>query len=443
MAAGKTLQTPVTAAVEELPESRVKVSAEVSWPEVQAKMNDAASRLGRSMKVPGFRAGKVPPAMVIQRYGHEVVLDEAVRSSIGGWFLQAMEAAGIHAVGDPDLSLGDMPEEGAPLAFSFEIGVRPVATLGKLDKLNVEKREPAADAEAIDEQLEAMRQQLGRLEAVDRPAADGDYVVIDFVGYTGSGDAREAFEGGEGRDHLLELGGGRFIPGFEEQLVGAVGGDTLTVSVTFPESYPAAPHLEAQPAEFDVTVHEVKAKQLPELDDEFASEAGGFDTLAELRADLEETAKKQDESRVEKEYEEAVLDAVVEQSQVDVPDSLAAARAKELWEQMLHQLSHRGLTKEAYLQMAGQDEDALLAEATPDAAKALRREAVLAAFIEAEGIEPSEGDLLDAVAEAAAQQNVKPEKLLKRLKQNGRLDELKEDLAQRRAVELLVERASS
>lgn len=442
MAAGKTLQNPVTATVEELPESRVKVSAEVAWTEVHTKMDEAASRLGRSMKVPGFRAGKVPPAMVTQRYGHEVVLDEAVRSSIGGWFLQAIEQANVHAVGDPELSLGDLPEEGAPLTFSFEIGVRPVATLGKLDKIDVQKREPEADAEAIDEQLEAMRQQLGRLEAVERAAEDGDYVVIDFVGYTVGDGNREAFDGGEGRDHLLELGGGRFIPGFEEQLIGAAAGEERTVSVTFPESYPAAPHLEAAAAEFDVTVHEVKAKQLPELDDEFASEAGGFDTLAELRADLEETAKKQDESRVEKEYEEAVLDAVVEQSTVDVPDSLATARARELWEQMLHQLSHRGLTKEAYLQMAGQDEDELLAEATPDAAKALRREAVLAAFIEAEGIEPSEGDLLDAVQEAAAQQNVKPEKLLKRLKQNGRLDELKEDLAQRRAVELLVERAA-
>jgi trigger factor len=416
---------------------------EVAWPEVKARMNEAAGRLGQSMRVPGFRAGKVPPAMVIQRYGHEAVLDEAVRSSVGGWYMQAIDDAEIRPVGDPELTLGDMPEEGSPLTFSLEIGVRPVATLGKLEKIDVARREPEADAEVIDAQLEQMRQQFGRLEAVDRAAQNGDYVVIDFVGYTTGDGEREAFEGGEGRDHLLELGGGRFIPGFEEQLIGASAGDQKTVQVTFPESYPAAPHLEAKAAEFDVTVHEVKAKELPELDDDFASEAGGFDTLAELRADLEETAKKQDAESADKEYEEAVLDAVVELSEVDVPESLAAARAKELWEQMLHQLSHRGLTKDAYLQMAGQDEDALLAEATPDAAKSLRREAVLAAFIESEGIEPSDGDLLDAVQGPASQQGIKPEKLLKRLEKNGRLDELKEDLAQRRAVELLVERASS
>lgn len=443
MAAAKTTSKPVNVTVEPLEESRVRVSAEVTAEAIAAAMTDAASSLGRSMRVPGFRAGKVPPAMVIQRYGREAVLDEAIRSTIGAWYMDSIDAAEIHPIGEPALDLGDMPGEGQPLLFSYEIGVRPVAKLGDISKLEVEKREAVADPEVVEQQLETMRQQLSRLETTDRAAADGDFVVIDFVGYTvdGEGDEREAFEGGEGRDHLLEIGGGRFIPGFEEQLVGAVAGEARVVTVTFPENYPAAEHLQARPAEFDVTVHEVKAKQLPELSDEFASEAGGFDTLDELRADIEESARKRDEHQIEHEFEEAVLDAVVKDAQVEVPPALAEARARELWDQMLHQLSNRGLTRDAYLQMSGQTEDELLAEATPDAEKALRREAVLAAVVAAEEIEPSDGDLLDAVQSTALQQGVKPEKLLRQLEKNGRIDDLREDLAQRQAIELLVTRA--
>lgn len=441
MAAVKNPQPRVATTVTEEPGSRVKVQAEVPWTEVQAKMNETASRMGRSLRIPGFRAGKVPAAMVIQRYGQEAVLDEAIRSTIGGWFTDALEAAAIHPVGEPEIEMGEQPQAGQPVTFSFTIGVRPVAVLGDLSKLAVERREPRADAEIVDEQIETMRRQLSRLEAVEREAAEGDFVVIDFKGFVGEGDEREAFDGGEGRDHLLELGGGRFIPGFEEQLVGAAAGDDKVVAVTFPEDYPAAPHLAGRPAEFEVTVHEVKERNLPELDDDFAAEAGGFDTLAELREDLERRAREQDEERVEAEFREAVLDAAVAASEVDVPDALAEARARELFEQMLHSLAHRGMSRDAYLRMAGQTEDELLAEAAPDAAKALRREAVLAAFIEAEGIEPSDGDILDALQAPAAQQKMAPEKLRKRLEKSGRLDELIEDLAQRRAVELLAERA--
>lgn len=441
MAAAKTSEKPVNVTTESLADSRVKVSAEVTPAAIASAMNDAAGNLGRSMRVPGFRAGKVPPAMVIQRYGREAVLDEAIRTSIGRWYLESIDAAEIHPIGEPELDLGEMPADGQPLTFSYEIGVRPVAKLGDISKLEVEKREPKADPEVVEQQIETMRQQLSRLETVERAAAEGDFVVIDFVGYTVDGDEREAFEGGEGRDHLLELGAGRFIPGFEEQLMGAKAGEERTVEVTFPESYPAAEHLQARPAEFDVTVHEVKTKELPELNDDFASEAGGFDTLDELRADIEETARKRDEHQIEHEFEENVLDAVVADAEVDVPAALAESRARELWEQMLHQLSHRGLTKEAYLQMSGQTEEELMAEATPDAEKALRREAVLAAVVEAEGIEPSDGDLLDALQPTALQQGVKPEKLYKQLEKNGRLDDLREDLAQRQAIDLLVTRA--
>jgi trigger factor len=434
--------TNVKTTVEELPESRVRVAAEVTPQEVQRRVNEAAGKLGRDLRMPGFRKGKVPAPVVIQRVGREAVLDDAVRATLPRWYVEAIDEAGLKTIGEPDVELGDLPAEGEPLTFTIEIGVRPAATIGDIAKLDVTKREAEVDDAAVDEQVETLRQQLGRLETVEKTAENGDYVVIDFKGsIDGEDDERDYFAGGEGRDHLLELGSGQFIPGFEEQLVGLKAGDEKVVELTFPEDYGSAPHLAGQPAQFEVTVNEVKAKQLPELDDDFATEAGGFDSVDELREDIASRMREADERKIEAEFREAALDAVVEGATVEIPDSLIDARSKELWDQMLHSLSHRGITKDAYLRIAQKTEDELLAEARPDAEQALRREAVLAAVIEAESIEPSDGDILDALQDTALQQGVAPEKLRKRLEQQGRLDELKDDLAQRQAVELLAERA--
>jgi trigger factor len=434
--------TNVKTTVEELPESRVRVEAEVAPQEVTRRINEAAGKLGRDLRMPGFRKGKVPAPVVIQRVGREAVLDDAVRASLPRWYVEAIDEAGIKPVGDPDVELGDLPAEGQPLTFTIQIGVRPTATIGDISKLEVERREPEVDDAAVDEQVETLRQQLGRLETVEKAAEEGDFVVIDFKGsIAGEDGERDYFAGGEGRDHLLELGSGQFIPGFEEQLVGLSAGDEKVVELTFPEEYGSAPHLAGQPAQFEVTVNEVKAKQLPELDDDFATEAGGFDTVAELREDIASRMREADERKLEAEFREAALDKVVEDATVEIPESLVEARAKELWEQMLHSLSHRGITKDAYLRIAQKTEDELLEEARPDAEQALRREAVLAAVIEAEDITPSDGDVLDALQDSALQQGTTPEKLRKRLEQQGRLDELVEDLAQRAAVELLAERA--
>ena len=434
--------TNVKTTVEELPESRVRVAAEVAPQEVQRRVNEAAGKLGRDLRMPGFRKGKVPAPVVIQRVGREAVLDDAVRATLPRWYVEAIDEAGLKTVGEPDVELGDLPAEGQPLTFTIEIGVRPTATIGDIAKIDVTKREAEVDNAAVDEQVETLRQQLGRLETVEKAAENGDYVVIDFKGsIDGEDDERDHFAGGEGRDHLLELGSGQFIPGFEEQLVGLKAGDEKVVELTFPEDYGSAPHLAGQPAQFEVTVNEVKAKQLPELDDDFATEAGGFDSIDELREDIASRMREADERKIEAEFREAALDAVVEGATVEIPDSLVEARARELWDQMLHSLSHRGITKDAYLRIAQKTEDELLAEARPDAEQALRREAVLAAVIEAESIEPSDGDILDALQDTALQQGVAPEKLRKRLEQQGRLDELKDDLAQRQAVELLAERA--
>jgi trigger factor len=252
----------------------------------------------------------------------------------------------------------------------------------------------------------------------------------------------EVFEGGEGRDQLLELGSGQLIPGFEEQLIGTSAGDERTIDVTFPDEYHAE-HLASKPAQFAVTVKEIKAKQLPELDDDFASDAAGFDSMDELREDIAGKLREGEESRAEAEYREAVLDAVVSAATIEIPAPLVDARAKELWERMTHSLSHQGLNKDAYLQISGKTEDEILEEAKPDAEQALKREAVIAAVVEAEQIEPSDGDLLDALQASAAREETTPEKLRDRLEKNGRLDELKDDLAQRQAIDFLVEHAEA
>jgi len=426
----------VKTTVTELPESRVRLDAEIPPQEVQKSVERAARTLGRDLRMPGFRKGKVPPPVVIQRMGRDTVLDETVRGALGRWYLDAIDAAGIHPVGEPSLDLGDLPGAGEPLTFTIEIAVRPTAELGRYKGVEAPRREPGADDEAIDAEIEALRERMARLETVDEPAASGDFIVMDHLGTIDG----VPFDGGEGRDQLVELGSGRLVEGFEAQLLGAVAREQRTVNITFPDDY-AAEHLAGKPAQFAITVNEVKRKELPALDDDFASDSAGFDTIAELREDVAAKLKEADENKVEAEFREAVLDAVVADSKIEIPQHLIDARAGELWERMLHSLSHQGITKEAYLRMAERSEEELLDQAKPDAEQALRREAVIAAVIEAESIDPTDGDVLDALQSTAAQEGTTPEKLRQSLERSGQLETVREDLAQRRAVELLAAEA--
>jgi trigger factor len=427
----------VTTKVTELPESRVRVDAEVPAAEVERRLQQTAKALGRDMRVPGFRKGKVPPPVVIRRVGREAILDEAVRDSLAGWYVGALDAAGIHPVGDPEVNLGELPGEGQPLTFSIEIGVRPPAKLGEYKGLEVGRREPEVPDERIDEEIEALRERLARLESAERPAENGDFVVMD---YAGSIDG-EQFEGGEGTDQMIELGSGRLIPGFEEQLTGAQTGEERTVTVNFPADY-GAEHLAGREASFAVKVKDVKAKLLPELDDDFASEAAGFDSLDELREDIRAKLAEADERAIEEEFREAVVDAAAAEATIDLPEALVDARARELFDRLVRTLERQGISRDAYLRISDKTEDQLIAEARPEAERALRREAVLAAVVEAEQIEPSEQDVLKALEhEAVHHQQTTPEKLRKRLADQGRLDDVIEDLAARQAVDLLVSEA--
>ena len=427
----------VTTTVTELPESRVRVQAQVAPEEVERRVQEAARELGRQLRVPGFRKGKVPATVVIRRLGREAVLDEALRSSLGTWYTDAIDGAGIAPVGEPDLDVPpELPAQGEPLQFSIEIGVRPAAKLGEYQGLEVGRREPHVEDSQIDQEIAALRDRMATLETVDRPAENGDHVVIDYLGTVDG----EEFAGGAGRDQLLELGSGRLVPGFEERLIGASAGDERTVTITFPEDYPAE-ELAGREAQFAVTVNEVKEKRLPELDDDFASEAAGFDTLAELREDIAERLGKFDERTIEREFEDAVVEAAVAGAEVEVPGRLVHARAHELLEDTFGALARQGISKEAYLRISDRDEETLAHEAEPEAAAALKREAVLAAIVEAENIEPTDDQVREALEPTAERQGTKVEKLFERLRSTGRLDRLRHEVAIRQAIEMLVAEA--
>ena len=435
----------VKTTVTELPESRVRVQVEVPPQEIEGRVEHRARQLGRELKLPGFRKGKVPAPLVLQRVGREAVLEEAVRDTLSSWYSDAIETAGIVPVGDPKVDLADLPPQGEALEFSIEIGVLPKAELGEYKGLEVPRREPAvADAE-IQQEIEGMRERLARLETVEREAGEGDFVVVDYVGYLPIDDDRAAepageparpgrpFEGGEGRDQLIELGGGNLIPGFEEGLLGAGAGETRMVALSFPADY-GNEELAGRDASFEIAVKEVKHKRLPELDEDFAIDAG-FDSVEELRGDIERRLTEAEQQKIEDEFREAALDAAVAQARVPVTPALTEARAKEMWERMLHTLAHRGISRETYLQILARDEAEILAEMQSDAEQALRREAVLTAIVAAEGIVPAEQDLLEALAPTAEREGTVPEKLLEDLRGAGRLEEAREDLAVRQAVE--------
>ncbi len=430
------LKTPVLKTkVTELPESRVRVQVEVPPGEVEVRLERKARQLGREMKLPGFRRGKVPAPLVIQRVGREAILEEAVRDALGNWYSDAIETSGIVPVGDPQLDLADLPQQGAALEFSIEIGVLPPAELGEYRGLEVGRRERAVDEEAVQREVDGLRERLARLETVERRAASGDFVVVDYLGSIDG----EPFKGGEGRDQLVELGSGNLIPGFEEGLEGAEAGETRTIELSFPADY-TSQELAGRDASFQITVKEVKHKQLPEVDEDFAVDMG-FDSVEELTEDIRTRLGEADGQRVDAEFREAALDAAVANARVDTPEALVRAKASEMWDRMLHSLSHRGISREAYLKITGREEDDLIAELTEEAAQSLRREAVIAAIVAAEAIAPSEQDLLEVITPSAEREGIEPQKLLEELSESGRLEDVREDLAARQAVELVAAEA--
>jgi trigger factor len=434
------MDAPVSATVTPLADSRVRVDVQVAPAELGRALDSAARQIGSTMRLPGFRRGKVPAAIVIGRIGRDAVLEEAVRERLGRWFAAAVSETRIVPVGDPEITLGEDAGEGEPFPFSFEIGVRPVAKLGEWRGIEAPRREPRADDELVERQLEDARERLARVETVDRPAGPHDFLVIDFEGSVDG----EPIEGASARAQLVELGAGRLLPGFDEGLAGATAGEERTLNIRFPDDY-SVPELAGRDAVFAVTVAEVREKVLPELDDDFALDAAGMDTLDELREDVRARLREADERAVEREFREAVLDAAAERADVTVPAALVEARAKEAWESRLHALSHQGVSKEAYLRISGTSEEEILESARPAAERALRAESVIAAIVESEKIEPTDEDLLAVIGETitpdARGKAGDPKRLMAQLRKTGRLESLREDVAERQALDRLVEAA--
>ncbi len=419
--------------VRTLPDSRVRVEVEVPAEDVDRGVSRAARGLAREMRMPGFRKGKAPPSLVVQRLGYGSVLQEAIRESLPEWYERGLLHSGISPVGDPDIEIVTAPEaEGESLSFKFEIGVRPKATLGEYKGLEVGRAEAEPSEEIVEREIERIREGFARLEPVERPAADGDVLLIDYEGTIDG----KAFEGGKESDRMLELGSGRFIEGFEAQLAGASGGEQREVKVAFPEDYQAE-DLAGKDAVFAVEVKEVREKILPELDDEFAAEASEFDTLEELRADIAKRVAEAVDERAEQDFRVAAVDAAVDGATVELPDELVAARAGERLERFERQIAGRGMSPDAFLQMQGKTREELLEESRPDAERELRREAVLAAIAEAEEIEVSEEEMVEALAHTAEHERITPEKLLKRLRENGRDAMVREDIQVRKAIDLI------
>jgi trigger factor len=425
--------------VKELGDSRVNVEVTVEPAEVERRITEAAKKLGGEMKVSGFREGKVPPEMVLKRVGRDAVLTEALESSLGDWYERAMLDAEISPVGDPKLDLSELPGEGEPLRFAIEVSVLPEATLGDYKGLEVGRAEPEVPKEAVDTELERLREAFAKLNPVDRAAKPGDVVLIDYEGKIDG----ELFEGGEAKDYMLELGAGRVLPELEKELEGVKPGEERTATVTFPDDYEGE-DVAGKTAEFEIQAREVREKELPELDDDFAAEASEFDTLEELREQVTERIREYLEAQIAERFRASALDVAVANATVEVPEEVVQARASEMVSRIERQLRQRGMDSDSFFQMQGKTREELVADAKPEAEQALKREAVLQAIANAESIEVGEEEMLEALQVPPGHEDhghPEPAEALKDLRKSGRDKLLAEDLRMRRALEVVAESA--
>jgi trigger factor len=374
--------------------------------------------------------------VVLLRVGREAVMEQALREALPEWYERALLESGVIPVGDPKLDVSGLPSEGEPLTFSIEVSVRPGAELGEYRELEVGKVEPEVPADAVDGELDRLRDGFASLNPVERAAADGDFLLVDYHGEIDG----EPFDGGEAHDFLLELGAEGLLDGFDEALRGAEAGDAREVPVHFPADYQPEP-LADKDAVFKVDVKEVREKQLPDLDDEFAVEASEFDTLDELRGDIEARIRAALDARAEDEFREAAVDAAVAEATVEVPADVVQSRATEMWERVERSLGARGISPEVYLKMQNKTRDELIDEAKPEAEQALKRESVLAAIADAESIQVEDSELVDALRHSAEHEGVEPEVLLERLRSAGRDGLLGEELRLRKAADVVAESA--
>jgi trigger factor len=425
---------PVSAQVTRLEENRVRLDVAVPEGEVKKRVERTLRQIAREIRVPGFRPGKAPGNVVMRRVGRDTVMQEMLKDALGDWYAEAVEQADVEPIDDPDLDVPD-PPDGGEFTFGATVQLRPTATLGEYLGLEVGRAEPEVPEGALEGELDRLRDQVARLEPADRPAETGDFLTIDFDGAVDG----QALANATSRDYLVELGGGRLVPGFDEALVGAAAGETRTFPVTYaPDD--ARGELAGKTVDYTVTVKRVQAKSLPPLDDALAQEASEFETLDELRADLFQRLEAAAKAQVDEQFRRTVIDAAVAGATVDVPEVMVNRQIGGVLHDISHQLP-QGVGLEQYLQATGRTLEQVVTEMRPDAEMAVRRELVVESVADAEGVDVSDEEVEQQVRSDAEATGRDPERLLEELRTRGGFETLRRDIRLRKAVDLLVESA--
>ena len=421
--------------VEKMEKNMAKLTIEVSAEDLEKAMQAAYQKAKGKIAIPGFRKGKAPRKMIEQMYGKGIFLEDAANALIPEHYSKALEECELEIVSQPEIDVVQA-EPGKAFIFTAEVAVKPEVTLGDYKGLEVPKSEVEVTDEDVDAEIKKEQEKNSRTVTVeDRGAENGDITTIDFEGFVDG----VAFEGGKGTDYPLTLGSGSFIPGFEDQLVGAKAGDHVEVNVTFPEEYQAA-ELAGKAAVFQCDVKKVEAKELPELDDDFAQDVSEFDTLAEYKEDVKKnlTEKKEKEARAAK--ENAAVDKAIENAQMEIPDAMVDTQVRQMINDFASRMQSQGLTMEQYFQFTGMTVEKMQEEMKPQALKRIQTRLVLEKIVEVENIQPTEEEVNEEISKMAEMYKMEADKL-KELFGDRELEQMKKDMAVQKAVTLVADEA--
>lgn len=421
--------------VEKLEKNMAKLTIEVPAEDLENAMQKAYLKAKSRITIPGFRKGKAPRKMIEHMYGKGVFLEDAANALIPEHYSKALEECELEIVSQPEIDV-TQAEPGKAFIFTAEVAVKPEVTLGEYKGLEVPKSETEVTDEEVEAELKKEQEKNSRTITVeDRGAENGDIVTIDFEGFIDG----TAFEGGKGTDYPLTIGSGSFIPGFEDQLIGAKAEDHVEVNVTFPEEYQAA-ELAGKAAVFQCDVKKVETKELPELDDDFAQDVSEFDTLAEYKDDIKKnlTEKKEKEARTAK--ENAAVDKAIENAQMEIPDAMINTQISQMLDDFSRRMQAQGLTMEQYFQFTGMTADKMREEMKPQALKRIQTRLVLEKIAETENIQPTDDEVNEEISKMAEMYKMEADKL-KELLGDRELEQMKKDMAVQKAVTLVADEA--
>ena len=418
--------------VEKLEHNMAKLTVEVAAEDVEKALQAAYLKQRKQINIPGFRKGKVPRQMIEKMYGPEVFYDEAANNMIPDAYAKAYDESELDIVSQPKIEVVQM-EKGKPFIFTAEVATKPEVTLGDYKGLKVDKVSTRVTQKEVDEEIEKERERNARtIEVTDRAVQDKDEVTLDFEGFVDG----VAFEGGKGEDYPLTIGSGSFIPGFEEQLIGAEIDKEVEVNVTFPKEYHSE-ELAGKDATFKCTVHTIKAKELPELDDEFASEVSECETMDAYRAEVKKNIKERKERTGKEKKENQAVDQAIENAQMDIPEAMLEFQVRQMADDFARRIQQQGLTVEQYFQFTGMTAEKMMEEMRPQAEKSIKTRLVLEAIVKAENIEVSDERVEEELTKMAEAYQMEVEKLKEFMGENEK-KQIKEDLAVQEAITLLV-----